>query len=286
MPLIAGAGALAAAAPELILTPSPTCGMSATPGANPSQPSLPSAEVNEPVGAFLGVPPRVRPYSSRLRRGAEQLTRSEQPVIEAGGIHAAMLSSVSLPLHVLSLSLPLSLSLSPLPPPSLPGLCRAVLGTLDADNSLHKTRALASTYISQLSGEIEREQGGLSTESGEDRTSIETLYAAIPFLAKITDDGDGDEMDRVVQRTIDMEQGLGARAIRRPPCRTSTAGSLTPSCSRWVFGRSLASCSRPALPRWTPPCPPSPARAAKPVVFLIDLSMPFHGFVQVDVQHF
>ena len=90
----------------------------------------------------------------------------------------------------------------------LPGSAAALCtGTLDADNSLHKTRTLLlfSTYISQLSEEIERERGGLSTESEEDRTSIETLYAAIPFLAKIADDGDGDEMDRVlVQRTIDM----------------------------------------------------------------------------------
>ena len=61
---------------------------------------------------------------------------------------------------------------------SLPGSAAALrTGTLDADNSLHKTRTLLlfSTYISQLSEEIERERGGLSTESEEDRTSIETL---------------------------------------------------------------------------------------------------------------
>eukprot|EP01047_Picozoa_sp_COSAG01_P089072 COSAG01_NODE_21270_length_910_cov_1.574599_1_plen_91_part_10 len=49
-----------------------------------------------------------------------------------------------------------------------------------------------------------------------DRSSIETVFAAVPFLAKIADDGDGDEMDRVlVQRTIDMLNKVSeARNIR------------------------------------------------------------------------
>jgi hypothetical protein len=34
-------------------------------------------------------------------------------------------------------------------------------------------------------------------------SSIESLYAAIPFLAEIGSDGEGDEMDRVlIQRTV------------------------------------------------------------------------------------
>ena len=58
------------------------------------------------------------------------------------------------------------------------------------------------------------------TENGEDgddaKAAVETLYAAIPFLAKISDDGDGDEMDRVlVQRTVDMLNKVSeARNVR------------------------------------------------------------------------
>eukprot|EP01047_Picozoa_sp_COSAG01_P068234 COSAG01_NODE_9816_length_2333_cov_19.949013_1_plen_82_part_00 len=43
-------------------------------------------------------------------------------------------------------------------------------------------------------------------------SDIESLYAAIPYLSRIADDGGGDEMDRVVvERTIDMLNSVSVR---------------------------------------------------------------------------
>ena len=175
----------------------------------------------------------------------------------------------------------------------LPGSAAALCeGTLDADNSLHKTRTLLlfSTYISQLSEEIERERGGLSTESEEDRTSIETLYAAIPFLAKIADDGDGDEMDRVlVQRTIDMLNKVsGARAIRETAMQNEhswlTYAFLLEMGLVTFFGVLMLQAGSRALHATMSAL--TGIVLLSSVVFLIDLGMPFHGFVQVDVSIF
>ena len=61
---------------------------------------------------------------------------------------------------------------------------------------------LFSSYIENLATEIffkSRKHKGEVMPS-----SIEALYAAIPFLAEIASDGEGDEMDRVlIQRVVD-----------------------------------------------------------------------------------
>lgn len=92
--------------------------------------------------------------------------------LEAGGVHTAML----------------------------------LVRSLDADDMVNKTRALLlfSSYVEQLAAELFYKRNPQDQASDFLPSSIESLYAAVPFLAQIASDGEGDEMDRVlIQRSVD-----------------------------------------------------------------------------------
>ena len=139
-------------------------------------------EVNEPVGAFLGVTALVSAlifaaaYSeahSRLDEIRNSLT------LEANGVHTAML----------------------------------LVRTLDAGNDAHQTRALLlfAAYIEQLSEEIASGCPTLNGETvspaAESSSNIETLYAAVPYLSKISNGGQNDEIG------INLSAGMHLNAI-------------------------------------------------------------------------
>lgn len=222
-------------------------------------------EVNEPVGAFLGVTALVyalifaAAYSeahSRLDEIRTSLT------LEANGVHTAML----------------------------------LVRTLDAGNDAHQTRALLlfAAYIEQLSEEIASGCPSLNGETAipeaETYSNIETLYAAVPYLAKICNDGQNDEMDRVlVQRTIDMINKVSeARSIRE----TATHNNLS-----WItllfllemgiitfFGVMLLQNGSRLLNFMLPLL--TLIALLSSVLFLADLALPFTGIVQVDISIF
>lgn len=229
-------------------------------------------EVNEPVGAFLGVTALVyalifaAAYSeahSRLDEIRTSLT------LEASGVHTAMLLARS----------------------------------LDAGNAAHQTRVLLlfAAYIEQLSDEIAAGCTGVLEESGGSSSpsvpsssgcssSIETLYAAIPYLSKICNDGENDEMDRVlVQRTIDMINKVSeARSIRE----TATHNSVS-----WItllfllemgiitfFGVMMLQNGSELLNVVLPLL--TFIALLSSVLFLADLALPFAGIVQVDTSIF
>ncbi len=222
-------------------------------------------EVNEPVGAFLGVTALVyalifaAAYSeaqSRLDEIRTSLT------FEASGVHTAML----------------------------------LVRTLDAGNDAHQTRSLLlfAAYIEQLSDEI---ASGCPTLNGEtvvptteNPSNIETLYAAVPFLSRICNDGQNDEMDRIlVQRTIDMiNKVTEARSIRE----TATHNNLC-----WInllfllemgiitfFGVLLLQSGTQTLNIVLPLL--TLVALLSSVLFLADLALPFAGVVQVDTSIF
>lgn len=222
-------------------------------------------EVNEPVGAFLGVTALVyalifaAAYSEAHTRLDEIRTSL---TLEANGVHTAML----------------------------------LVRTLDAGNDAHQTRSLLlfASYIEQLSDEIAAGCPALSGEAvaaGSDVSSnIETLYAAVPFLSKICNDGENDEMDRVlVQRTIDMINKVSeARSIRE----TATHNSLS-----WItllfllemgiitfFGVMMLQNGSELLNFLLPLL--TFIALLSSVLFLADLALPFTGIVQVDTSIF
>ena len=159
-------------------------------------------ELNEPMGAFLGVIALIFAllYNSIFNDAQQRLASIRTNLAqEAGAVHTAAL----------------------------------LVRTLDSKDSINKTRALLlfSDYIECLNIELVEkkskrircgqsamrssstssiESQGLSSDpedglmDGSAKSNIETLYAAVPFLSKIGSDGEGDEMDRVlVQRTVD-----------------------------------------------------------------------------------
>lgn len=129
--------------------------------------------LNEPLGAFIGVVSIIFAlvYTSVYNDATERQSHIRNALAqEAGGVHTAML----------------------------------LVRTLDADDDVNKTRALLlfSSYIENLATEIffksKRANGSVLI------SSIEALYAAVPFLSEIASDGEGDEMDRVlIQRVVD-----------------------------------------------------------------------------------
>eukprot|EP01043_Picozoa_sp_COSAG02_P061769 COSAG02_NODE_8366_length_2596_cov_19.291280_1_plen_595_part_00 len=222
-------------------------------------------EVNEPVGAFLGVTALVyalifaAAYSEAHTRLDEIRTSL---TLEANGVHTAML----------------------------------LVRTLDAGNDAHQTRSLLlfASYIEQLSEEIAAGCPTLSREAiaapSDASSNIETLYAAVPFLSKICNDGENDEMDRVlVQRTIDMINKVSeARSIRE----TATHNSLS-----WItllfllemgiitfFGVMMLQNGSELLNFLLPLL--TFIALLSSVLFLADLALPFTGIVQVDTSIF
>eukprot|EP01043_Picozoa_sp_COSAG02_P061683 COSAG02_NODE_8338_length_2609_cov_1.978486_1_plen_612_part_00 len=222
-------------------------------------------EVNEPVGAFLGVTALIyalifaAAYSEAHTRLDEIRTSL---TLEANGVHTAML----------------------------------LVRTLDAGNDAHQTRSLLlfASYIEQLSEEIaagcEALSGAAVAATSDVSSNIETLYAAVPYLSKICNDGENDEMDRVlVQRTIDMINKVSeARSIRE----TATHNSVS-----WItllfllemgiitfFGVMMLQNGSELLNVVLPLL--TFIALLSSVLFLADLALPFAGIVQVDTSIF
>ena len=134
-------------------------------------------DLNEPIGAFIGVMAFIFAllYTSTYNDAQQRLSSIRNSLAqEAGGVHTAML----------------------------------LVRTLDADDNVNKMRALLlfSSYIENLATELYFKAKPSEIKVGTEwfASSIESLYAAIPFLAEIGSDGEGDEMDRVlIQRTVD-----------------------------------------------------------------------------------
>lgn len=130
--------------------------------------------LNEPLGAFIGVVSIIFAlmYTSVYNDATTRQSHIRNALAqEAGGVHTAML----------------------------------LVRTLDADDDVNKTRALLlfSSYIENLATEIFFKSKTRSKDAVL-ISSIEALYAAVPFLSEIASDGEGDEMDRVlIQRVVD-----------------------------------------------------------------------------------
>lgn len=131
--------------------------------------------LNEPMGAYIGCVGIIFALMYTSVYNDAQVRQSEirnALAQEAGGVHTAML----------------------------------LVRTLDADDNINKTRALLlfSSYIENLATEIFFKSRKVSENDQVLHSSIESMYAAIPFLAEIASDGEGDEMDRVlIQRVVD-----------------------------------------------------------------------------------
>ena len=131
--------------------------------------------LNEPIGAYVGCVGIIFALMYTSVYNDAQVRQSEirnALAQEAGGVHTAML----------------------------------LVRTLDADDNINKTRALLlfSSYIENLATEIFFKSQNHRDHEQVLQSSIESLYAAIPFLAEIASDGEGDEMDRVlIQRVVD-----------------------------------------------------------------------------------
>ncbi len=131
--------------------------------------------LNEPIGAYVGCVGIIFALMYTSVYNDAQVRQSEirnALAQEAGGVHTAML----------------------------------LVRTLDADDNINKTRALLlfSSYIENLATEIFFKSRSPKNHEQVLHSSIESLYAAIPFLAEIASDGEGDEMDRVlIQRVVD-----------------------------------------------------------------------------------
>jgi hypothetical protein len=138
--------------------------------------------VNDPVAAFLGITALVYAliFASAYTEAQGRFDEIRRSLVqEANGVHTAML----------------------------------LVRTLDAHNVVHKMRTLllCGHYIQMLAEDLSRKQSGSSQ-----RSNIDTLYAIMPSLAKIADDGDHDALDRqVITRVIDMLNAVSeARSTR------------------------------------------------------------------------
>ena len=84
----------------------------------------------------------------------------------------------------------------------------------------------ARRYIESLQQEIRNK--GNRRDSNDDGSSIEALYAAVPYLAKIASDGEGDEMDRVlIQRVVDSLNKVCEARHQRESAERGSVSVLT-----------------------------------------------------------
>ena len=215
--------------------------------------------LNEPLGAFIGVVSIIFAlmYTSVYSDATERLNSIRNALAqEAGGVHTAML----------------------------------LVRTLDADDNINKTRALLlfSSYIENLATEIffkSQPNRGSTLIS-----SIEALYAAVPFLSEIASDGEGDEMDRVlIQRVVDsLTRVTEARHQRESAERGSvsmiTFVFLVMLAMFTFFGVFFLQVGSTALTSCVVAMTGLSLTLA--IVILMDVSLPWRGFITVDTGIF
>lgn len=154
--------------------------------------------LNEPLGAFIGVVSIIFAlmYTSVYHDATERQSHIRNALAqEAGGVHTAML----------------------------------LVRTLDADDDVNKTRALLlfSSYIENLASGIFFKSTMRATNAVL-ISSIEALYAAVPFLSEIASDGEGDEMDRVlIQRVVDSLNRVTEARHQRESAERGSSSILT-----------------------------------------------------------
>jgi hypothetical protein len=154
--------------------------------------------LNEPLGAFIGVVSIIFAlmYTSVYNDATTRQSHIRNALAqEAGGVHTAML----------------------------------LVRTLDADDDVNKTRALLlfSSYIENLAAEIFFKSKTRSNDAVL-ISSIEALYAAVPFLSDIASDGEGDEMDRVlIQRVVDSLNRVTEARHQRESAERGSVSLLT-----------------------------------------------------------
>lgn len=245
-------------------------------------------ELNEPMGAFLGVIALIFAllYNSIFNDAQQRLASIRTNLAqEAGAVHTAAL----------------------------------LVRTLDSKDSINKTRALLlfSDYIECLNIELVEkkskrircgqsamrssstssiESQGLSSDpedglmDGSAKSNIETLYAAVPFLSKIGSDGEGDEMDRVlVQRTVDsLNRVCEARHHRLSSEKHTVAVSvyalLVFLALSLLFGVVFMQTGNHRLQHAMILL--STAAAVISMGVLVDVSQPWRGFIRVDTSIF
>ena len=173
-------------------------------------------ELNDPIAAFVSVTGLVFAlvFASNYTDAQCRLNEIRNSLaVEAGGVHTAML------------------------------LVRTLDDTDPGGNYKTRVLLLLASYIDHVSEEIEWQQRGSNiwstgSSNGSNTTSggggggggeaspsdatpppdstVEILYATLPFLGEIAMDGDGDAMDHIlVQRTVDsLKEASSARQIR------------------------------------------------------------------------
>ena len=219
-------------------------------------------EVNEPICGFVGVVSLVYTlndiYASAYTTSQNRIDEIRRALTqEASGVHTMML----------------------------------LVRTLEADSEENKKQVilLFASYIEQVASKLRSFRSGDSGDYYE-RSDVETLYAAVPFLAKIADDGEGDNMDRMlVERAIDMlNQVSGARSARETLLNNQHSLIqfifLGEFCMATCFGVSLMECGSRALNIVLPLV--TVTTLISSIYFLADLERPFRGWVVVDTRIF
>jgi hypothetical protein len=217
---------------------------------------------NDAIAAFIGVTSLVFAliFASTYTDAQSRLNEIRNSLAqEAGGVHLAML------------------------------LVRTLEDTDPSDTYKTRVLLLLASYIDHLAQEISWLQGGAIGEQPTP-SSIETLYAAIPFLSQIGSDGDGDEMDRVlVQRTVDLlNSACQARQIRVSQERRNISpyvyGFLLQMALMTYFGVLFLHAGSAALNSAV--CLATLLTLTTAMMILADLAQPYKGFVQVDTNIF
>lgn len=220
-------------------------------------------ERNDAIDAFMGVTSLVFAliFASTYTDAQNRLNEIRNSLAqEAGGVHLAML------------------------------LVRTLEDTDPSDTYKTRVLLLFASYIEQLAGEIKWQQGSQRKPDRPTPSNVETLYAAIPFLAAIGSDGDGDEMDRVlVQRTVDtLNAACQARQIRVSQERRNISpyvyAFLGQMAMMTYFSSLFLHTGSYALNNAV--CIATLLSMATSMMILSDLDKPYNGFVTVDTNIF
>jgi hypothetical protein len=218
--------------------------------------------LNEPIGAYVGCVGTIFAlmYTSVFNDAQARQSEIRNALAqEAGGVHTAML----------------------------------LVRTLDADDNINKTRALLlfASYIENLADEIfSKSRKATKHETAVMQASIESLYAAIPFLADIASDGEGDEMDRVlIQRVVDALNRVCEARHRRVSEERHSVSPMT-----FVFLMMLAIFTfygvcflqMGAGGLISSVVAMSGLSLLASMVVLADVAMPWRGFIVVDTAIF
>lgn len=213
-------------------------------------------DVNDPVSAFISITALVYAliFASTFTEAQVRLDEIRRSLVEeASGVHTAML----------------------------------LVRTLQVGNAVHKVRTLLlfGHYINKLSQDITSEY-----DPNAPKSSIDTLYASMPSLEKMSSDGHNDKLDRkVVTRIIDILNAVtSARSIRETAINNKTHWItyvfLFEMGFASVFGVLLLQFGNHLLNVLLPTI--IIVSLFSSMIFLADLEDPFSGVNRVDISIF